>query len=136
MGVTGINHIATMTTDLERHAKFYGEVFGAKVTFTMEAEADHPRMWILDLGGGSSLNVFEVGEDDIIGDRTQQGGRGAIDHFGIAVDSRAELERVKERLVTAGAEIGEIQDLGGEWSLFFRDIDGMELEVCAPIDGR
>lgn len=136
MGVTGINHIATMTTDLERHAKFYSEVFGAKVTFTMEAEADHPRMWILDLGGGSSLNVFEVGEDDIIGDRTQQGGRGAIDHFGIAVDSRAELERVKERLVTAGAEIGEIQDLGGEWSLFFRDIDGMELEVCAPIDGR
>ena len=37
---------------------------------------------------------------------------------------------VKERLVAAGAEIGEIQQLGGEWSLFFRDIDGMELEVC------
>jgi len=28
-------------------------------------------------------------------------------------------------------EIGEIQRLGGEWSLFFRDPDGMELEVCA-----
>ena len=34
-------------------------------------------------------------------------------------------------MVDAGAEIGEIQRLGDEWSLFFRDPDGMELEVCA-----
>ena len=32
------------------------------------------------------------------------------------------------------AGFGEIQQLGSEWSLFFRDIDGMELEVCAPAD--
>ena len=30
------------------------------------------------------------------------------------------------------ADIGEIQQLGPEWSLFCRDVDGMELEVCAP----
>jgi len=48
--------------------------------------------------------------------------------------SRAELEEAKLRLVDAGAEIGEIQRLGDEWSLFFRDVDGMELEVCAPVD--
>lgn len=134
MGVTGINHIATMTTDLEQHARFYGEVFGARVTFTMEAASDHPRMWILDLGGGSALNVFEVDGSDIVGERRKLGGRGAIDHFGIGVDSLAELEAVKDRLVAIGADIGEIQDLGGEWSLFFRDIDGMELEVCAPMN--
>lgn len=133
MGVTGIDHIATMTTDLERHASFYGDVFGAKVTFMMDASPDHPRMWILDLGGGTALNVFEVGEGDIVGDRRQQGGRGAIDHFGIGVGSLAELQDVKERLVAAGADVGEVQDLGGEWSLFFRDVDGMELEVCAPM---
>jgi hypothetical protein len=34
----------------------------------------------------------------------------------------------------AGAETGEIRQLGNEWSLFFRDVDGMELEVCAPVD--
>jgi catechol 2,3-dioxygenase-like lactoylglutathione lyase family enzyme len=135
MGVTGINHIATMTTDLKRYARFYGDVFGARVTFRMEAAPEHPRMWILDLGGGSMLNVFEVDEGDIVGERRQQGRRGAIDHFGIGVGSLAQLQEVKERLVAAGADIGEIQDLGGEWSLFFRDVDGMELEVCAPLDG-
>lgn len=131
----GINHIATLTTNLERTFEFYRQVFDAEVTFQMEAKEDHPRMWIILLGGGASLNVFEVPEETILGDRRKQGGRGPIDHFGIHVDSLTTLEAVKERLVAAGADIGEIQDLGGEWSLFFRDVDGMELEVTAPIEG-
>ena len=129
---TGFNHVATLTTDLERHADFYGKVFGAVVTFRMDAEPGHPRMFILDLGAGASLNVFEATPDEIIGDQRKQGGRGAIDHFALAVDSLETLEQVKGRLIDAGADIGEIQTLGGEWSLFFRDVDGMELEVVAP----
>jgi hypothetical protein len=99
----------------------------------MDKTDEHPRMFILDLGGGAALNVFEVEPGEIIGDRRTQGGRGAIDHFAIAVDSLATLEAVKQRLVDAGSDIGEIQQLGPEWSLFFRDVDGMELEVCAPV---
>ncbi len=135
MAITsGFNHVATLTTDLDRFAAWYGEVFGAEVTFSMEAEGDHPRMFIVDLGGGSALNVFEVTEDQLIGDRRRIGGRGAIDHFGIAVPELATLEDVKARLEAAGADLGEIQNLGGDtWSLFFRDVDGMELEVCAPV---
>jgi hypothetical protein len=39
-------------------------------------------------------------------------------------------------LAAAGAqEVGDIQRLGDEWSLFFRDPDGMELEVCCIADG-
>ncbi len=131
---TGFNHVATLSTDLVRHAEWWGRVFGAVVTFKMDKQADHPRMFILDVGGGAALNVFEVSEEEIIGERRRQGGRGAIDHFAIAVESLDTLESVKQRLVDAGADIGEIQQLGSEWSLFFRDIDGMELEVCAPAD--
>ena len=129
---SGFNHVATLTADLDRLVRFYGDVFDAKVTFEMAARDDHPRMAILDLGGGAALNVFEATPEEIIGDRRRQGRRGAIDHFGIAVESRDVLEAVKERLVANGADIGEIQQLGDIWSLFFRDIDGMELEVCAP----
>ncbi len=130
----GFNHVATLTTDLERHAAFYELAFGAQVTFRMDAAPDHPRMFILDLGGGASLNVFEVPPEEIIGEQRTQGSRGAIDHFAIAVDSLATLEQVKQRLLDAGADIGDIQRLGNEWSLFFRDVDGMELEVCAAAD--
>ena len=126
---TGFNHVATLTTDMDLTVSFYEKAFDAAVTFEVAKRDDHPWMKILDLGGGAALNVFEVAADEIIGKR------GAIDHFALAVDSRATLEAVQERLSTAGAqEVGEIQRLGNEWSLFFRDPDGMELEVCCGAD--
>ena len=131
---TGFNHVATLTADMERLVGFYQSVFGATITFEMEAHGDHPRMVILDLGGGAALNAFEVEAGSIIGEQRTIGARGAIDHFALAVDSKPTLERVRDRLVAAGADIGEIQRLGGEWSLFFRDVDGMELEVCCRAD--
>ncbi len=89
----GFNHVATLTADLDRLVGFYREAFDAEVTFEMAKAADHPRMSIVDLGGGAALNVFEVGQDEIIGEQRRQGGRGAIDHFALAVDSRSTLER-------------------------------------------
>ncbi len=133
---SGFNHAAVLTADLDRYVAFYREVFGAEVLFEMAAEEGHPRMIILHIGGGSELNVFEVPADTIIGEQRALGGRGRIDHFGLAVASLADLEQVRDRLVVAGADIGEIQQLGGStWSLFFRDVDGTELEVCTPVEG-
>lgn len=131
---TGFNHVATLTADVDRIVKFYTDAFGAATTFEMAARDDHPRMVILDLGGGAALNVFEVAADDIVGDRRRSGGRGPVDHFGLAVDSLTTLEATRDRLRELGADIGEIQRLGSEWSLFFRDPDGMELEVCCHGD--
>jgi catechol 2,3-dioxygenase-like lactoylglutathione lyase family enzyme len=120
---------------MERAVSFYEQAFGALVTFEMTKTDDHPRMTVLDLGGGGALNVFEVdSEDKIIGERRRQGGRGAIDHYALAVDSLATLEAVRDRLDALGTDIGEIQRLGSEWSLFFRDPDGMELEVCCKAE--
>ncbi len=130
---TGFNHIATLTSDLNRTIHFYETAFNARVVFEIERREDHPWMKIVDIGGGAALNIFEVPAEEIIGERRRPGHRGAVDHFAFAVDSRATLEDVKARLATAGAqEIGEIQRLGGELSLFFRDADGLELEVCCP----
>ena len=104
---SGFNHVAVITADLDRLKDFYAAAFGGEVTFEMAAEGDHPRMAIIDLGGGAALNAFEVDGSTIIGDRRTQGGHGPIDHFALAVD---------------------------ECSLFFRDPDGMELEVCCSAD--
>lgn len=128
---TGFNHVATLTSDMHRTVTFYEEVFGAVETFEVLKRDDHPWMKVLDLGGGAALNVFEVPADEIIGERRRQGGRGAIDHFALAVDSLATLHAMKDRLAAAGAqEVGEPQQLGDLWSLFFRDPDGMELEIA------
>ncbi len=128
----GFNHVATLTTDLDRFADWYGKVFGAVVVHVIDRRDDHPRMFILDMGGGAALNVFEVPADEIIGDQRRQGARGAIDHFGLSVASLEDLQATEARLKEIGADIGQIQRLGSDWSLFFRDVDGMDLEVCAP----
>lgn len=132
---TGFNHVATLTTDMDQTIRFYEEAFDATVTFEITKTEHHPWMKVLDLGGGAALNVFEAPDSTIIGERRRQGARGAIDHYALAVDTVATLGAVRERLVAAGAqEVGDIQQLGPEWSLFFRDPDGMELEVCCPAD--
>ncbi|SNQ51857.1 Glyoxalase/bleomycin resistance protein/dioxygenase [Frankia canadensis] len=131
---TGFNHVATITADLDRLITFYVEAFGATITFEMASRDDHPRMTIIDLGGGAALNVFETAAEDGAWDRRRPGGRGPIDHYGLAVDSLATLEATRDRLRDLGADLGEIQRLGSEWSLFFRDPDGMELEVCCHAD--
>ena len=53
----GFNHVATLTTDLDRHADFYQRAFGAEVTFRMDATPEHPRMFILDLGAGAAQST-------------------------------------------------------------------------------
>jgi len=126
----GFNHVATMTADLDRYLAFYGDIFGAEVLSIMEAQGDHPRMAVVNMGGSGALNVFEVPAESILGDRTKMGGRGPIDHFALAVESEERLKEIRDRLVAVGASPGEITQFGPALlSVFFRDPDGAELEV-------
>ena len=115
--------------------RFYEDAFGATVVGEVLPRGDHPWMKVVDIGGGAALNVFEVSAEAMIGERRRQGHRGAIDHFALAVDGRPTLQAMRDRLIAAGAqEVGDIQQLGSTLSLFFRDPDGMELEVCCPAE--
>ncbi len=126
----GFNHVATMTADLDRYLDFYERIFGAEVVSIMDAEGDHPRMAVVNMGGGSALNVFEVPEGSIVGDRASMGARGPIDHYALAVDSEEKLLEIRDRLVALGASPGDVTTFGPSLlSVFFRDPDGAELEV-------
>jgi catechol 2,3-dioxygenase-like lactoylglutathione lyase family enzyme len=128
---SGFNHIATTTADLDRYLSFYRDIFGAEVTALTEARDDHPRMAVVNVGGKSSLNVFEVPAESVVGDRTRMFGRGPIDHYAFAVDSEEELMALRDRLVAVGASPGEVTRFGQALlSVFFRDPDGAELEVA------
>ena len=129
---SGINHVAFLTTDMDRTIRFYEEAFEAKVVFEMKRDRGPPLDE--DRGRRRRLDAQRLpGRGGrVFGERRRPGKRGGVDHFGFQADSKATLEELQERLAKAGAEeVGEVQRLGGEWSLFFRDIDGLELEVCA-----
>lgn len=130
MLLDGINHVALLTNDMDRFVAFYGEVFGAVVD--SDERHDGFRMVRLCVGTTSELNVFEVAGNDEATRQTPTFGRGRIDHLGLQAASLEAFEEARDRLVARGASDGFVTDFGPALSVFFRDPDGLEAEVCVP----
>jgi hypothetical protein len=59
-------------------------------------------------------------------------GRGRLDHVGFQATSMDAFEEIRRRLLARGACDEFVTDFGPALSLFFRDPDGLEAEVCVP----
>lgn len=129
--LSGVNHIAVLTADMDRFIRFYQEVFDAEVMMDNPNHAGNEgeRMVIMSIGGQSELNVFQVPGNTEAGVQTPMFGRGRLDHFGLNASNRETFEQVRQRLMKAGASDGTISDFGVKLSVFFRDPDGLEAEV-------
>lgn len=131
MLLSGINHVATLTTDTDRLHAFYRQVFEAEVVADMEEAPEGPgvRLSFVDIGGGTVLNVFQI-EGNVEAERqVPMFGRGRIDHIGLRAKDLPSFEEIRNRLMERGAADTFVTDFGQELSLFFRDPDGLEGEV-------
>ena len=129
MLLDGVNHVAIITRDTERFHAFYRDVFDAKVSRDIN-EQPGVRLSFVDIGIGRELNVFEVDGNTEAERQTPMFGRGRIDHLGLQAASLEAFETIRERLIAKGATDGFVTDFGPILSLFFRDPDGLEAEVC------
>jgi catechol 2,3-dioxygenase-like lactoylglutathione lyase family enzyme len=129
MLLKGFQHVALMTSDIDRLCTFYEEVFDA----TTHPNPDMPpgmRMAFIDLGGGAEFNVFEV-EGNSEGGRVKPDfERGHLDHFGLQAESKESFLELRRRLIERGATDGFVTDFGPVHSVYFEDPDGMGCEVC------
>lgn len=128
----GINHVTTTTVDLDRLVRFYAEMFGTEKVFEGAETDDHARMAIVDLGGTRYLKVIE----DFAGHtgsatRMPTTPPAATERFGLAVGSHSALRDLRDRMMSAGADVGKIERLPTQWVLHFTDPDGTPLQVCA-----
>jgi hypothetical protein len=57
-------------------------------------------------------------------------GRGRLDHLALQAASLEAFEEIRRRLRARGAADDFVTDFGPILSLFFRDPDGLECEVC------
>ena len=125
----GFNHVAILTADTERFVAFYREVFDA----TVEAELrpnDGMRLTMVKVGPNSEFNLFQLDGNEEALRQTPMFGRGRIDHLALQAASLASFEEIRDRLVAKGASDGFVTDFGPIFSLFFRDPDGLECELC------
>jgi catechol 2,3-dioxygenase-like lactoylglutathione lyase family enzyme len=116
--VTGISELVLEVSDLEAARRFYRDVLGFEET--LYGEGAEGRYWYL------------VGETARLGIWTEQvglaGGRGGAHvHYAFSVADE-EVDRLKERIESAGAEVeGPIQ-LGPGRAIYVTDPDGNVVE--------
>ena len=129
MLLDGIDHVAIITNDTKRLCDWYGEIFGAVVEGE-SGEHDPVKLTFLRVGPHTEFNIFEVAGNDEATRQTPMFGRGRIDHLGLRASSLENFEVIRDRLMACGAADDFVTDFGPILSLFFRDPDGLEGEVC------
>ena len=129
MLLNGFNHVAVLTADTARFVTFYRDVFDAEVVGEMET-GDGGRLTFVRVGDASEFNVFEVSGNTEAKRQTPMFGRGRIDHLGLQAASLDAFEEIRRRLIRRGASDEFVTDFGQTLSVFFRDPDGLEGEVC------
>jgi catechol 2,3-dioxygenase-like lactoylglutathione lyase family enzyme len=130
MLLDGVNHVAVLTNDTDRLHAFYQDVFEATVSRDAPA-GPGMRLSFVDIGPHTELNVFQIDGNDEA-NRHKMFGRGPIDHMGLHAASIDAFDIIRDRLIERGATDGFVTDFGPILSVFFRDPDGLEGEVCVP----
>ena len=109
-----------LVKDVDESIAFYDAVFGARVMYRNEGFGQ------IQTNGSKDIIVFEenTSKSNLIGKSA------GILHFGFRLKQPGDLQTIADRVVKAG---GTILDKGefcpGEPYLFFKDLDGYEVEV-------
>ncbi len=119
--ITGVYEVAIRVRELERAESFYREVLGLA-----EGLRDEERRWLF-LRAGGSAGMVVLQEDP---------GPWPAQHLAFRADAEA-LGAATERLRARGVEVEGpvVHDWIPAVSIYFRDPDGHELELCAPDAG-
>lgn len=130
--VDGLNHVAILTANLDRFVEFYTSIFEMQLVFEETTPAF--RHAIVKAGDGAWLHPVEVQGNVHVDALPEMFTRGHIDHLALRAPSSEAFGEIRERLITAEATAGVVEDLGAMHSLWFRDPDGMRGEVCLVVD--
>lgn len=128
MLLDGINHVAVLTSDTDRFVEFYRAVFDA--THKLVEEQDGFMLTIVCVGPRSELNVFQLDGNREHERQVPMFGRGRLDHLALEAASIDAFDEIRQRLLDREATDGFVTDFGPVLSLFYRDPDGLEAEVC------
>jgi len=121
-----VAHIDLSVSDVERSAEWYSEVLGLRRL--RRADLDN-RIMVVLLHPPTGLIVGLNQHHAPTADRFDEH-RPGLDHLGLAVAERADLDEWEARLTALGVEHSPVQDApsGSGTALVFRDPDNIQLE--------
>jgi catechol 2,3-dioxygenase-like lactoylglutathione lyase family enzyme len=130
--LTGIDHVAVVTDDVDRFCEFYRSTFDAEVV--LDEQLPIFRHAVVRVGPRAVLHPVHVPGNPHGAALPHLLARGHLDHLGLGVADHETFEEVRERLVARGASDGVVSTLGPLLSLSFTDPDGMSGEVVLVLD--
>ncbi|WP_116997085.1 VOC family protein [Desertimonas flava] len=130
--ISGVNHIAVLTEDLDRFVAFYREVFELEVVFEEATPAF--RHAILRTGPHSWLHPAELVGNPHAAAIPDMFARGHLDHLALTAADGERFAQARRRLVERGATDGAVEDLGAFHAVWFTDPDGMRVELVHIVD--
>lgn len=129
MILTGINHLAFITPDMEKTIRFYRDLLG------MELHAgighDGYRHYFFRCGN-TQVAFFEYEGASVMERKFHGSPTGkplGFDHVSFTVGSREDLFAMKDKLEAAGVEVTGAVDHGALWSIYFFDHNNIPLEI-------
>jgi catechol 2,3-dioxygenase-like lactoylglutathione lyase family enzyme len=126
----GLNHLALVTTDLDRTTRFWHEVLGAPLVATV-GTPDF-RHYFFDVGG-SCVAFFEYRgvELDYLAKPAGVPHPKAIqfDHLSLDLPDEEAVLALRQRLLDNGCEVTDVVDHGLMRSIYFTDPNGIALEA-------
>ena len=133
MAISGINHLAFITHNLEATIRFYRDLLG----MTLESGVGHD---------GFRHYFFRAGEAQVAffayqgASAMRAKSHGAptrepigFDHVSLTCETREELFSFKDKLEAAGFEVSGAVDHGLLWSIYFYDPNNIPLEISWDI---
>ncbi len=129
MLITGINHLAFITDDMEKTIRFYRDL----LAMTLEAGIGHDGYRHYFFRAGNAQVAFFEYDGASPMQRKPHGAKTSaplgFDHVAFQVESREDLFRLKDRLEAAGVEVSGAVDHGTIWSIYFYDPNNIPLEA-------
>jgi glyoxylase I family protein len=128
----GVHHLALICRDVEETIEFYQEFLGFPLVELVEnRDYKGSAHFFFDIGNRNLLGFFDFpGHDHPPFQETI----GAVQHLALSVDA-AHFDEIKAKLDGAGVEyLGP--DRGVEESMYFRDPNGVGLEIYREVLGE
>ena len=136
MKTRGINHMAMVTSDMEKTVRFYRDVMGFPLVAAIGGNPNglRARHYFFEAGPHSTIAFFEwaSAEDFHKPAGLEAAGRIQFDPVSFDVETEDELLELQTRLNDPGQEVTTVVDHNFIHSIYFHDFSGIarEASVC------
>jgi glyoxylase I family protein len=129
MGISGVNHVASLARNMDETVAFYGEVLDVGIK-RIASDAPNHKHYVFDLGGGATLDFFEAASSVAESTRDAIGG---LNHLALTTHPEF-IATVEARLVDRDWEFRP-EERAGQRTIYFNDPNGITLQLYPETGG-